>query len=90
MQPVSALVASVCALWGEGAQWHTSQQLQPHEATILALDASKARARLAWRPRLTLDEALSWTTRWYKAFYAGGDMREYTVRQIREYQEVVT
>jgi CDP-glucose 4,6-dehydratase len=40
----------------------------PHEAQLLHLDISKARARLGWTPRLTLDETVALTARWYRAY----------------------
>ena len=87
-RPVSDLVESLCSAWGEGARWHSAQTPQSHEATLLALDASKARARLDWRPRIGLDDALAWTVEWYKAFGSGADMREHSLRQIRRYEEL--
>ena len=90
VRPVSELVTSLCALWGDGARWHTVDVPQPHEAQLLALDASKARARLRWAPRLRLDEALAWTARWYKAFHRGVDVRSISLQQLDDYQGVTT
>jgi CDP-glucose 4,6-dehydratase len=88
VQPVSELATSLCALWGDGARWHSIDADQPHEAQLLALDASKARARLHWVPRFRFGEALEWTARWYKAFHRGEDMRALSLNQLRQYQEV--
>jgi CDP-glucose 4,6-dehydratase len=85
---VRELANAICALWGGGARWHSPPSIQPHEASLLALDASKARARLGWRPRLGLDESLRWTVEWYKAFHPGGDVRALTLEQIRRYEEI--
>jgi CDP-glucose 4,6-dehydratase len=88
VRPVSELVGSICSSWGDGARWHAAETVQPHEAKTLALDASKARTQLGWRPRLTLDEALSWTVEWYKALRSGDDMRDRSLAQIRRYREM--
>jgi CDP-glucose 4,6-dehydratase len=40
----------------------------PHEAVALKLDCSKAWARLGWRARLGIDEALDFTARFYRAW----------------------
>lgn len=57
-----------------------------HEATLLALDSSKARARLGWRPRLDFDAALRMTAEWYRAHLeAPGSERELLDRQIEDY-----
>jgi CDP-glucose 4,6-dehydratase len=90
LRPVEDLVESMCALWGDGARWHAAKIDQPHEARILALDASKARARMGWRPRLTLDEALAWTIAWYKDHASAIDVRDRSLRQIRSYLQVQT
>ena len=41
----------------------------PHEAAFLALDCTKARDRLGWKPALTLEEGVRMTTAWYRAYY---------------------
>jgi CDP-glucose 4,6-dehydratase len=43
---------------------------EPHEARLLKLDSSKARAHLGWAPRLSIDEALALTADWYRDFHA--------------------
>jgi len=88
VRPVSELAATLCSLWGEGARWHPAEVVQPHEARMLALDSSKARAAIGWRPRLTLDQALEWTVHWYKGCRRGADMRALSLEQICRYQEM--
>jgi len=58
---------------------------QPHEATLLKLDTSKARARLAWEPRLDLDETLALTAEWYRAWLERADLRGVSQRQLERY-----
>lgn len=50
-------------------QWELTSAPQPHEAKLLSLDSGKARNRLGWKPRFTLDEGLKSTADWYKHFY---------------------
>ena len=87
VRTVSELVTTICKLWGDGARWHSAELAQPHEARLLTLDSSKARAKLGWRPRLALEAALDWTVAWYKAQASGEDMGVRTLAQIRRYQE---
>lgn len=54
-------------LWGGAASWRHVAQGSVHEAGILKLDHSLARAQLGWSPRLDLVTALEWTIEWYKA-----------------------
>jgi CDP-glucose 4,6-dehydratase len=51
----------------------------------LRLDSSKARVRLGWVPRWNLEQALASIVSWYKAFEAGGDLREHSLRQVEEF-----
>ena len=88
-RPVAEIVERVVKLWGDGLRWEQDPGSHPHEAILLRLDSSKARERLAWNPRLSFDEALSWTVNWYKAFLARQDMRRVTLAQIARYAELV-
>ena len=42
---------------------------QPHEAGLLKLDCSKARAKLNWQPVWDASQALEKTAAWYRALY---------------------
>jgi len=54
------------------------------EAPALRLDASKARERLGWAPRLATSEALAATVFWHDRVRDGGDPRTVTLSQIEE------
>ena len=84
-QPVCYIADRLAASWGNGASWSPSDKPQPHEASFLKVDASKARARLGWRSRLRLVDALSWTAEWYRAQHEGEDATALTVAQIDRY-----
>ena len=86
-RPVQWIVECLTGRWGSGAGWQLDGQLQPHEASYLKLDCSKALARLGWRPRWNLTEALDRVVSWHKAHLDGQDMRVVTQRQITEYTD---
>jgi CDP-glucose 4,6-dehydratase len=81
-RPVRWVVSRLSELWADGAGWTLESGEQPHEAGLLQVDASKARARLRWRPRLGLDEALRWTVDWYQRARQGEDAARLTLEQI--------
>lgn len=85
-QPVQWIVERLCAAWGAGASWELDGAPQPHEATYLKLDCSKAHARLGWRPRWPLAEALARIVDWHRAHADGADLRAVTLAQIDAYQ----
>jgi CDP-glucose 4,6-dehydratase len=84
-QPVGWIVDRLTAEWGDSARWGQDMQPQPHEASFLKLDSSKAKARLGWRPRWDLNNALGSIVAWHRARHSGVDMRAFTLKQIHEY-----
>ena len=57
----------------------------PHESQYLAIDSLAALRELGWRTLLPVDEAMSWTCDWYRAFQAGETMRAVTQKQIEAF-----
>ena len=86
-QPVSWIVERLAALWGQTARWVLDEGNHPHEAHYLRLDCAKAKMRLGWRPRWNLEQALTTTVDWYRAYAAHKDMRAVTLGQISGYEE---
>ncbi|WP_374587308.1 CDP-glucose 4,6-dehydratase [Ideonella dechloratans] len=88
-RPVQWIVEHLCACWGNGASWTLQPGEHPHEANFLKLDISKARQRLQWAPRWSLETALTHITAWHQAWLAGHDMRALCLNQISQYQATV-
>jgi len=84
-RPVEWIVERMLELWGGPSEWARPRGEQPHEATLLRLDCSKARAELGWEPRLRLSQALERVVDWHKQVAGGSDPREVSLRQISEY-----
>jgi CDP-glucose 4,6-dehydratase len=84
---VEEVVRLAASEWGPQVRWGRDQVAHPHEANLLCLDAGKARARLGWRPRWSLETAIRQTVRWYKGYMVGEDMRRLTLAQIAEFLE---
>lgn len=84
-KPVGWIADRMVALWPQALRWTRESAPQPHEATYLKLDCSKARARLDWSPRWNLDQALTQIVTWHRAHLTGTDMRKFTLEQIASY-----
>lgn len=83
---VGAVTERLVALWDARASWvDASEPGQPHEATMLRLDANKARTRLGWTSRYDLDATLRSVAEWTRAHAAGRDMQHVTRGQIRDF-----
>jgi len=84
-QPVEWIVERLTSHWGEAASWELDKSPQPHEAQYLKLDCSKAKSRLGWTPRLSLDQCLINITTWHKNHLNGEDMHKVTISQIETF-----
>jgi CDP-glucose 4,6-dehydratase len=74
--------------WGQGASWITDEKVNPHEAELLALDATKAQTQLDWHNKLSFEETLDWTIDWHKAVARGANPLEQTQEQINKFREL--
>ena len=84
-KPVQWIVEHMVNQWGNGASWQLDGGTHPHEATYLKLDTSKAKVRLGWQPRWTLDTALERITNWHLAWLRHEDMKQLCLSQIYQY-----
>jgi CDP-glucose 4,6-dehydratase len=84
-QPVSWIVNKLCRKIPH-ANWELEVVEQPHEAGLLKLDSSKAKSKLGWVPRWSLEMALDKTVEWHHAWREGQPMAEFSFQQIRDYQ----
>lgn len=73
-------------LWGNEFGWKTESEAVPHEARLLTLDSSKARMKLGWNPRWSLDQALEVVVDWHKAYEQGASLRDVVLQQIADYE----
>jgi CDP-glucose 4,6-dehydratase len=85
---VGRVADRLASLWGEGACWRQDPNAWPHEAMLLRVDATKARLRLGWRPRLDTAAALAWTVEWYRAVQGGESVRDVTQDQIARFEQL--
>ena len=82
---VEWIVQYLCNLWGKDANYKISTAPQPHEATYLKLDCSKAKALLGWYPQWKLEKTLKSITDFYQAYAQQADLRQICLDQVKEY-----
>jgi len=85
-KPVQWILDNLTKTWGDGASWILDGGDHPHEAHYLKLDCSKAKMRLNWQPRWSLDKAIDQICIWHKTHLAEGDMRAMCLHQIKQYE----
>lgn len=74
----------VKAEYGKGILKDVSNPNELHEANLLALDISKARFKLGWKPVLNINETIKMTVDWYRN-YGNSNVFELCVKQINDF-----
>jgi CDP-glucose 4,6-dehydratase len=85
-KPVQWIINRMTNIWGEDSRWSVDEGDHPHEAHYLKLDCSKAKMRLGWKPRWSLDNTLERIIAWHKEWIKGGCMKSYTLKEISNYE----
>jgi CDP-glucose 4,6-dehydratase len=85
---VEKIVDKICLLWGNNRSYEVISNTEHHESCQLNLDCSKARYKLNWVPKWSIDEAIKKTVEWAKCNLENKDMLEITRLQIINYEEI--
>jgi CDP-glucose 4,6-dehydratase len=70
---------------GLEAGWTDQPGDHPPEKARLALDAGAAKTSLGWAPRLLPRDAIRWVATWHRAHSEGQDMRQFSLRQMADF-----
>ena len=87
-RPVLAVAEALVAAIGKGSIHVDPAAATVHEATLLTLDATKARVELGWKPALGFDDCIALTAGWYGEWAAGADVPDLCARQLDQYQRL--
>lgn len=83
---VEELVKTAIEIWGSGSYQKPELTDQPHEATLLKLDISKAINLLNWTPKYNSKTAIGKTIDWYKSYNKDkAGIKDFTINQIHSY-----
>ena len=86
VKSVESILEFMVLKWGSVASWELEKDAQPHEASLLRLDISKAHSKLGWQPKWSVEDALDQVIDWQRHWLAGHNIREKTLEQIHKYQ----
>lgn len=81
---VLELVNEVFKSW-PGTWIELAEFEQPHEATLLQLDTSKARSEIGWQPRWGFSTTVAKTVAWYRYVLEGGAALEACCTDIQSF-----
>jgi len=82
---VKELLDTFLKYWGKGSWKYEKNSTFKKEKTLLKLSCDKALAHLDWHATLTYEDTIQMVAEWYKAFYGGQEMIEFTAKQIDTY-----
>jgi len=86
VRPVRDLVALMIAAWGSGEMSVAESPSANKEALSLSLNCDKAQHLLPWHASWSIEQCVSATVDWYRAWSAGtDDLALLTRRQIADY-----
>lgn len=85
---VKKLIEISIQTWGEGTFRIEQTQNQPHEAGLLKLNISKAKAELNWKPILDSAKTVEWTIDWYKTAKENWEYK--TREQVNAFFKLIT
>ncbi|MFG6525809.1 CDP-glucose 4,6-dehydratase [Sulfitobacter sp. M23508] len=85
-RPVLDVAQAVIKALGQGRIDIDTPANTPHEAKMLRLDVSQARALLSWRPVLSFDDTVRLTADWYAGWARGTPATELCHAQIAEFE----
>jgi CDP-glucose 4,6-dehydratase len=82
---VQEVVDLLIAGFGGSCRWEKEGLEQPHEATLLKLDCTKALMYLGWAPKWNLETTIQKIVQWQKAYQEKANMQELSLLQISQY-----
>ncbi len=84
--PVWKIGELIIKNYGRGELEDKSNKDEVHEAKLLALDISKARFKLGWKPTWNIEKTIEKTVEWYRE-YNSKNVYELCVKQIEEFMK---
>jgi CDP-glucose 4,6-dehydratase len=89
IKPVHWILDQMIPYW-PNASWSLDDNLNPHEASFLKLNISKARKKLNWKPIWELDKTLERIINWHRAWKNQEDVQLLCLTEIEEYTKDMT
>ena len=82
---VSKVAELVATELGSHLIWRKNEEEHPHEAELLALDATLAKENFGWVNKLNFKDSIKWTIEWYKNLENSRNARKLTEEQIAKF-----
>ena len=86
--PVRKLIEDLATYWDHAVYENKNNDSQMLEAGLLKLCCDKALHFLDWQSTLSFEQTVELTSKWYRSYYTGLDMVEYTQQQLDTYTQL--
>ena len=83
---VASVAEAMAQALGAPTAWRRDEAPTPPEMKLLSLDPSRAMDTLGWRPRLSCEEAVQWSARWYAEHDSGAEPLLLCQAQLEAYE----
>jgi CDP-glucose 4,6-dehydratase len=83
---VASVAEAMAGALGAPTAWRRDEAPAPPEMKLLSLDPSRAMETLGWRPRLSSEEAVQWSARWYAEHDKGAQPLRLCQAQLEAYE----
>ena len=81
IRPVNWILDKMISYW-PNASWSLDDNVNPHEASFLKLNISKASELIGWTPTWDLQTTLGHIIRWHKLWLGDADMQKVCIAEI--------
>jgi len=85
-KPVDWILDKMISKW-PNSSWELDASSNPHEASFLKLDISKAKSQLGWQPVWELNRTLEKIIGWHRSWLSQEDMQAASLTEIEEYMK---
>jgi CDP-glucose 4,6-dehydratase len=85
---VAKVAEAMAQALGAPGAWRRDEAPAPPEMKLLSLDPSRAIDTLGWRPRLSCEQAVQWSARWYAEHDGGADPLRLCQAQLDAYEKL--
>jgi CDP-glucose 4,6-dehydratase len=85
IKTVEWIVKNLIEKWKTPINIEYDTNLIHHETTLLSLDSTKAKLKLNWKPKWSVEKALEEIINWHKALLNNKNMMDISLSQIEEY-----
>jgi CDP-glucose 4,6-dehydratase len=84
--PVAEIARFLCMSWPQAKMFRVDGRPGSLEVSVLSIDSTKARTKLYWAPKYSLERSLLETVEWSRYVLAGGQALARSLHCLEEYE----